>query len=57
MQREEENERRKLGELQAKLEGMKVKDLALKAKKSNQQSSCSKPKNSKQPSTTKPKKA
>jgi len=57
MQREEANERRRLGELQAKLEGMKVKDLALKAKKSNQQGSCSKSKNSKQSPTIKPKKA
>ena len=32
MQREEVNERKKLGELQAKLEGIKIKDVALKAK-------------------------
>lgn len=31
MQREEALERRKIGELQAKLEGMKIKDIALKA--------------------------
>ena len=30
--REESNERKKLGELQAKLEGIKIKDVALKAK-------------------------
>jgi hypothetical protein len=36
MQREEANERRKLGELQAQLDGMKIKDVALKANKSNQ---------------------
>ena len=33
MQREEANERKKLGELQAKLDGMKIKDVALKANK------------------------
>jgi uncharacterized protein (DUF2252 family) len=36
MQREEANERRKLGELQAKLDGIKItKDVALKANKSS----------------------
>ena len=35
MQREEANERKKLGELQAKLEGIKIKDVALKANKSS----------------------
>jgi hypothetical protein len=35
MQREEANERKKLGELQGKLEGIKInKDVALKANKS-----------------------
>jgi hypothetical protein len=57
MQREEANERRKLGELQAKLEGMKVNDIALKAKQSNKQGGCSKSKSSKQVSTSQPKKA
>jgi len=33
MQREEANERRKLGELQAKLYGMKIKEVAIKANK------------------------
>jgi hypothetical protein len=32
MQREEANERRKLSELKAKLDGMKIKEVALKAK-------------------------
>ena len=35
MQRKEANERKKLGELQAKLEGIKIKDVALKANKSS----------------------
>ena len=35
MQREEANERKKLGELQAKLDGMKIKDVALRANKSS----------------------
>jgi hypothetical protein len=35
MQREEANERKKLGELQAKLDSMKIKDIALKANKSS----------------------
>jgi hypothetical protein len=54
MQREEANERRKLSELQAKLDGMKIKDIALKANKSSKQSTsnktkaASKPKESKQ---------
>jgi hypothetical protein len=34
LQREEALERRNLGELQARLEGMKIKDVALKANKS-----------------------
>jgi hypothetical protein len=38
MQRVEANERRKLGELQAKLDGMKIKDIALKANKTSKQS-------------------
>jgi hypothetical protein len=37
MQREEANERKKLGELQAKLDDMKIKDVALKANKSSKQ--------------------
>jgi hypothetical protein len=35
MQIEEANERNKLGELQAKLDGMKIKNVALKANKSS----------------------
>ena len=48
MQREEANERKKLGELQAKLEGIKIKDVALKANKSSKQGSTSKSKINKQ---------
>ncbi|XP_066320414.1 uncharacterized protein [Miscanthus floridulus] len=55
MQREEANERKKLGELQAKLDGMKIKDVALKANKLSKQSSTSKSKINKQASTSKPK--
>jgi hypothetical protein len=45
MQREEANEIKKLGELQAKLEGIKMnKDVALKANKSSKHASTSKPK-------------
>jgi hypothetical protein len=56
MQREKANERRKLGELQAKLDGIKItKDVALNANKSNKQGSTSKIKNNKQASTSKPK--
>jgi hypothetical protein len=56
MQREEVNERKKLGELQAKLEGIKInKDIALKANKSSKQGSTSKSKINKQASTSKPK--
>ena len=55
MQREEALERRKLGELQAKLDGMKIKDVALKANKSTKQPSTSKSKSNKQASTSKPK--
>jgi hypothetical protein len=56
MQREEANERKKLGELQAKLEGIKInKDVALKANKSSKQGSTSKSKINKQTSTSKPK--
>jgi transposase len=55
MQREEALERRKLGELQAKLDGMKNKDVALKANKSTKQASTSKSKFNKQASTSKPK--
>ena len=39
MQREEANERKKLGELQAKLEDTKINDVALKANKSSKQGS------------------
>jgi hypothetical protein len=55
MQREEANERRKLGELQARLDGMKIKDVALKANKSSKKSCTSKAKGSKQTSTSQPK--
>ena len=55
MQREEANERKKLGELQAKLDGMKIKDVALKANKLSKQGSTSKSKINKQASTSKPK--
>jgi hypothetical protein len=37
MQKEEANKRNKLGELQEKLDGMKIKDVALKANKSSKQ--------------------
>ena len=46
---------KKLGELQAKLEGIKIKDVALKANKSSKQGSTSKSKINKQASTSKPK--
>ena len=55
MQREEANERKKLGELQAKLNGMKIKDIALKANKLGKQGSTRKSKINKQASTSKPK--
>jgi hypothetical protein len=55
MQREEANKRRRLGELQAKLDGMKIKDVALKANKPSKPSISNKNKGSKQPSTSKPK--
>jgi hypothetical protein len=56
MQREEENERDKLGELQAKLEGIKINDdVALKANKSTKQPFTCKSKSNKQASTSKPK--
>jgi hypothetical protein len=54
MQREEANERKKLGELEAKLEGIKINDVALKANKSSKQGSTSKSKITKQASTSKP---
>ena len=38
MQREEASERREIGELQAKLDGMKIKDIALKANKTTKNS-------------------
>ena len=53
MQREEANERKKLKELQAKLEGIKIKDVALKANKSSKQGSTSKSKINQQASTSK----
>ena len=55
MQREEANERKKLGELQAKLDGIKIKDVALKANKSSKQGSTSKSKINKQASISQPK--
>jgi len=55
MQREEANERRKLGELQAKLDGLKIKEVALKANKSSKQGNYNKAKGSKQASTSQPK--
>ena len=48
MQREEANVRKKHGELQAKLDGIKIKDVALKANKSSKQGSTSKSKINKQ---------
>ena len=48
MQREEALERRKLDELQAKLDGMKIKEVALKANKASKQGSTSKSKINKQ---------
>jgi hypothetical protein len=56
MQREEANERRKLGELQAKLDGMKVNDVALKANKTTKPSSSTKNKSGKQAPPSQPKK-
>ena len=55
MQREEALERKKLGELQARLDGMKIKDVALKTNKSTKQPSTSKSKSNKEASTGKPK--
>jgi hypothetical protein len=55
MQREEANERRKLGELQAKPDGMKIKDVALKANKTSKRGTFNKEKGSKQASTSQPK--
>jgi hypothetical protein len=56
MQREEANERRKLSEVQVKLDGIKItEDVALKANKSSKQGSTSKTKNNKQALTSKPK--
>jgi hypothetical protein len=48
MQREQANKRKKLGELQTKLDGIKIKDVALKANKSCKQGSTSKSKINKQ---------
>ena len=55
MQREEANKRKKLGELQANLEGIKIKDIALKTNKSSKQGSTSMSKINQQASTSKPK--
>ena len=55
MKREKANERKKLGELQAKFEGIKIKDVTLKANKSSKQGSTSKSKINQQASTSKPK--
>jgi hypothetical protein len=55
MQREEALEGRKLGELQARLDGMKIKDVALKANKSTKQPSTSKSMSNKEASTSKAK--
>ena len=49
------NERKRLGELQAKLDGIKIKDVALKANKSSKHGSTSKSKINKKASTSKPK--
>jgi hypothetical protein len=53
MQQEEAFERRKIGELQAKLDGMKIKDIALKANKETRNSHGNKANFSKDASTTK----
>jgi hypothetical protein len=50
IQRVEAIERRKLGELQAKIDGMKVKDVVLKANKISKQSSSNKANGGNQPS-------
>ena len=56
MQIEEANKRKKLGELQAKLEGIKINmGVALKANKSSKQGSTNKSKINQQASTSKPK--
>ena len=55
MQREEANEGKKLGELQAKLEGIKIKDVPLKANKSSKEGSTNKSNINQQASTSKPK--
>jgi hypothetical protein len=57
MQREEANERKKLGELQAKLDGIKIKDLALKANKSSKQGSTSSPRSTSKLQHASPKQA
>ena len=53
--REKKQMRKKLRELQAKLEGIKIKDVALKANKSSKQGSTSKYKINQHFSTSKPK--
>ena len=55
LQREEALERRKLRELQARLVGMKIKDVALKDNKSTKAPSTSKLRPNKDASTSKPK--
>jgi hypothetical protein len=56
MQREEENERKKLGELQAKLEGIKInKDVALKANQSSKQGLLASPRPTSKPQLVSPK--
>ena len=55
MQREETDERKKLGELQAKLEGIKINDVALKTNKSSKQGSTSMSKINQQASISKSK--
>jgi ribosomal protein L12E/L44/L45/RPP1/RPP2 len=55
MQREEALEGRKLSALQARLDGMKIKDVALKANKSTKQPSTSKSKANKEASASKAK--
>ena len=55
MQREEANERKRLGELQSKLDGLKIKEVALKASKPHKHSSSCNHNGSKQASTSQPK--
>ena len=57
IQRKEANERKKLGELQAKLEGIKIKDVALKANKSSKRGSTSSPRSTSKLQLASPKQA